>query len=166
MVHAVRQAPQCCGSVVRSVQTPPQATSAPGQRQCAFVHTRPPEQARPQPPQFAELVWRSTQLPPQAARFPAQLIMHIPDEHTSFTRQTFPHAPQFAASLDVSMHCPAHTTARPGQTHAPAAHARPRPHAAPHPPQFDTLVFVSTQVAPHAISGSVHCEAHVPWSHT
>jgi hypothetical protein len=131
-----------------------------------LVHTRPPEQARPQPPQLVELVWRSTQPPPQTTRLPTQLIVHIPDEQTSFTRQTLPHAPQLAASLEVSVHWPAHITATPGHTQEPPAQARPSPHTAPQPPQFETLVFVSTQVAPHARSGSVHCEAHAPWSHT
>jgi hypothetical protein len=148
------------------VQTPPHATSELGQRQCAFVQTRPPEHERPQLPQFAELDCRSTQPEPQTTRLPAQLIVQTPDEQTSFARQAFPHAPQLLGSLDVSAHWPAHITVTPGQTQEPPVQARPSPHAAPHPPQFDTLVLVSTQMAPHAVSGSVHCAAQVPWSHT
>jgi hypothetical protein len=97
---------------------------------------------------------------------PAQLIVQAPDEQTSFARQAFPHAPQLAASLEVSVHWPAHIMARPGQAQAPPEQTRPCPHAEPQPPQFETLAWVSTQVAPQAVSGAVHWEVQVPWSHT
>ena len=157
----MRQVPQCCGSLVRSVHTPEQEDCAPGQRHLPVVQTRPPEQLRPQPPQFVSLVWRSTHAPPHDASMPGQLAVHAPAEQTSLTRQVLPQAPQLVASLDVSVHWLAHNVCMPGQTQAPPVQSRPSAHDTPQPPQFVRLVLVSTQAAPQDVRGSLHCEAQV-----
>jgi hypothetical protein len=51
----------------------------------------------------------------------------------------------------------------PEQTHAPAAHVDPAPHAWPHEPQLAESVLVLTQAVPHAVSPAPHTQP--PHSH-
>jgi hypothetical protein len=157
--HTVRHPPQWRGSVVKSVQTPEQDTSA-------LTQPLPPEHVSPQPPQFVPLVCRSTHPPPHIVRFPAQATMHTPVEQTSLLRQALPQAPQFVASLTVLVHWVAHRTSAPGQTQAPPAQVSPSAHETPQPPQSETLVLVSTHAAPHEVRGLPHCMTHPDWSKT
>jgi hypothetical protein len=77
---------------------------------------------------LVSLVCRSTHAPPHEVSIPRQLGTHAPDEHTSVLRQALSQAPQFEGSVAVSVHCVAHKSCPPGQTHEPAAHVRPAAH--------------------------------------
>ena len=74
------------------------------------------------------------------------------------------HAPQFFASLDVSMHLPLHETVPASQAHTPALQATPAGHAFPHCPQLAVSVLGSTQVGglPQACFPASQAP-HWPW---
>src|SRR6185369_10367136 len=61
-LHAIPQAPQCCGSVIGFAQTLPHRRSSPGQRHLPVAQNIFVPQAIPQPPQFLGSLARSTQV--------------------------------------------------------------------------------------------------------
>lgn len=78
--------------------------------------------------------------------------------------QTFPHAPQFASSLVVSMqelpHC---VSPEPHcEAHLPAEHTWVDPQTLPHAPQFFASEAVSVQALPHAMP---FAQTHAPSLH-
>jgi hypothetical protein len=78
---------------------------------------------------------------------------HFPSAQVADEGHAIPHAPQFAASVDVSTHDVPHDT-RPiahAASHAPAEHASPASHTWPHEPQFFASFVKSTQALPHAV---------------
>jgi hypothetical protein len=70
--------------------------------------------------------------------------MQLPPEHVWPVAQAVPHAPQFAGSLRVFVHCAPQNVWPPGHVHEPAVHARPPLHCVLHVPQFASSVVVST----------------------
>lgn len=112
----------------------------------------------PQAPQLAGSLARDTQVPPQLT-WP-EGHAHCPLTHVVPPAQVLPHAPQFAPSLCVSMHAPAHETSPVPQVvvQVPALQTRPVPQALPQPPQFCASLASATQVPRHAISfaGQTH----------
>jgi hypothetical protein len=80
-----------------------------------------------------------------------QRQQHTPNRHTAPLAHAFPHAPQFAGSVDVSTHAPAHVTCPDGQLvpHTPLEQIAPGEHTLPHEPQWDGSVARSTHAVPH-----------------
>jgi hypothetical protein len=114
---------------------------------------------------------------PHVASVAAQVVVHIPAEHTSPAAHLRPHAPQWSRSVSAITHTstPAPASAPPsadapparqatcplGQTtrHTPAAQRAPAPHATPHAPQWRASVCGSTHAPPHSVCEPVHVGA-------
>jgi hypothetical protein len=102
--HGDSHAPQWCGSLLRSTQTPEQLPIPRGQVQLPPMQALPPVQAWPQAPQCTGSPWRSTHAPLQLVSPAAQAAEHAPFEHTLPCVQTSPHSPQLAGSLAIEVH--------------------------------------------------------------
>jgi hypothetical protein len=76
------------------------------------------------------------QLPPPQATMPAGQAptVHVPPEHRDPDGQTFPQAPQFAPSVDVSTHAALQDVSPGRQVQAAETHACVAAHDAPHAP--------------------------------
>jgi len=74
-----------------------------------------------------------------------------------------PHAPQFAALVDVSTHAPPQNDCPLGQRHAPMTQLCPPEHALPHAPQCTLLTPVSTHEPAQSIRPMGHW--HAPMTH-
>jgi hypothetical protein len=92
--------------------------------------------------------------------------MHVPAEHTAPDPHCMPHAPQFAASLSVSVQTPAHACCPAGHVQAPPAQLRPPVHAVAQAPQWAPSVVRSTQLASHWVRPLAHVVPQAPSEHT
>jgi hypothetical protein len=106
-------------------------------------------------------------VPPWQPRQPDAAGTHAPGAtHFSSVRHAVPHAPQFAGSVEVSMHVPPQSASGGRQvlvaTHAPAVQTWAAVHATPHAPQFASSLEVSTHVVPQAARGAVQAVTHAP----
>jgi hypothetical protein len=171
--HIWSQAPQFCGSLIRSTHAPPQrvppvqpatwqtpfihacpaAQSASVLHVCAAVHApavhaSPAGQLTPQAPQFAGSLVRSTQAPPQSVP-PVQPIGV--------------HAPLTQASPLAHSESVLHTE---GPVHTPAEQIWPATQATPHAPQLAASLRRSMQVPPQSVPALQPCAAHLPPVHT
>jgi hypothetical protein len=70
--------------------------------------------------------------------------------------QAFPHPPQLAGLVVVSMHTPLQSVCPVGHWHMLAAQILPPVQALPHAPQLALLDVVSTQPPVHAVRPVVH----------
>jgi hypothetical protein len=120
--------PQCWGVVFGSKHTPPQNACPTGHWQLPAKHCWPPLQ---------------TGLQGGGAG------AHCPCWQVKPAGQTFPHAPQLAASLAVSTQPVAQTFRLPGHTHAPAMQA-PVPQLRLHAPQLRGSTLMSIQPPPQS----------------
>ena len=79
-----------------------------------------------------------------------------------------PHIPQWALSVCVSRHVPAHSVWPDGHdtTQRPAVQIWPAPQALSHIPQCSRSVWRSRHTEPHTVSPVEHETAHVPDAHT
>lgn len=77
-------------------------------------------------------------LPLQSPRPATQT--QTPAMHIELVPQSFPQAPQFALSFDVSMQVPPQSTSAPGQAHSPLEQLLPPEHVLPQKPQWLLLV--------------------------
>ena len=105
------------------------------------MHTSSTAQAWPHEPQLAGLVVSWVQLPAPQAVIPAGQApaVHAPPEHRELDGQTFPQAPQFAPSPEVSTQPPQDIS--PGrQAQTPETQAWLAAHEAPHAPHAIGLV--------------------------
>jgi hypothetical protein len=103
--QTVEQLPQCCASLCRLTQVPPQSLSPLGQTHWPATHCFPPLHAFAQAPQCAASPCRSVQLPLQQLLPPEQSPL-LPQVQALLTQlspgaQAWPQAPQLAASLAV-----------------------------------------------------------------
>jgi hypothetical protein len=94
----------------------------------------------------------------QSACPTAQLVVHMPIEHTCPAAHAVPHAPQLARSVCVSRHEPIQLLwpAWHDGTHAPAAQVSPAAHAVPQAPQLRGSVCESTQRPLHSRWSAPH----------
>ena len=82
---------------------------------------------------------------PQSARSAWQRSAHVPATQSSWSAQTWPHAPQSAREVDTSVHTPpqawrAPAQGRVGVVHVPPTQTSPVGQEWPHAPQFDASV--------------------------
>ena len=101
-------------------------------------------QAVAQSPQWSKLLLKSTQRPSQLS-LPSGHT-HAPSTHIPPT-QGESHAPQCSTLVCVSTHFSEQIDSSPGHAHSPCAQLARAGQAAPHTPQFSTLVRVSRLVA-------------------
>lgn len=101
---------------------------------------------------------RTPASPPHAVNPAAQLVVHLPAEHSSPAAHTRPHAPQ-CEGFDVSdAHSRPQRFCPLGQlsAHMPDTHASPEAQRTSHPPQFSRSARVSTQPLVQRVWPDVH----------
>ena len=100
-LQATPQAPQLRGSMLTSVQTPPQTMRGVGQRQTPPAQTKPSGHLFPQKPQFLESVNRSVQTVPLDVEHVVLGLKQVQEPPTQLKPgpQTTPHRPQLFASV-------------------------------------------------------------------
>jgi hypothetical protein len=77
--------------------------------------------------------------------------LHVPAEQVAPDAHALPHAPQLAAFVDVSTHCPLHAVCPLGHAHAPAVQVWPAAQILPQVPQLFESVCVLTQALPQKV---------------
>jgi hypothetical protein len=103
--QTVPQVPQLLGSELRFTHPVGQDESGAEHWQAPLVQAWPTAQAIPQPPQlFGSLPIVFTHDPPQSVYPGAQLLEHVPSEHTSPAAHGLPQPPQLATSDWMSTH--------------------------------------------------------------
>jgi hypothetical protein len=121
----------------------------------------------PQVPQFRLFVCRSTQVPlhsvsPEPV---SQVPVHAPAVQRVPRAHRFPQAPQFAGSLDVSVHVVPHSVSDP-QEQLPATQSAPDGHGELHAPQLLASFKRSTHAPPQSVRAGpesvVHEVVHFP----
>jgi hypothetical protein len=142
----VLHAPQWSSVACRSTHEELQSVRPESQTHAPFVQRPLVGHARPHAPQLSMFESRGTQELPHAVSPLAHLATHFPCEHFSSEWHGVPHAPQFAASDEVSLHAPLHDSLPNGHVHLPPRHVMPLLHAALHPPQLFVFVVTSTQM--------------------
>jgi hypothetical protein len=166
----VAQAPQWAGSVLRSTQAPLHSVS-PAVQACWHVpplQVWPAAQAVPQAPQFlgsVEVLVQTAAVPEPQTCF-GDAHTQAEAVQTSPAMQTFPHAPQLEALVDVSRQVPVAgslgQSATGGALHTQeAAWQVPSPQSWPQVPQFAVAVCLFTHWMPQ-VSGWAAGHAQSP----
>jgi hypothetical protein len=166
-VHDFLHVPQFWLSLVRSTHEPLQIDAPPSHTHCPDLQCAPSGHTRVHEPQCASSLWMSTHELLHTVSPEAQRDAHLPCEHTSVVWHGAPHAPQFAGSDLRSLHVPLQSCCAVGHTHPPSLHVMVELHATPQPPQFWTLLVVSTQSPAQNVSpGCEHESVHTPCTHS
>jgi len=108
--HGEPHAPQCCASLLRSMQTPEQLPFPSGQAQLPPTHVAPPSHELLHVPQCATSDCRSTQAPPHSVNPAAQVSAQAPFEQTSRGEHAASQSPQCSGSETSEAQPSAHTT--------------------------------------------------------
>lgn len=173
-LHATApHAPQCCGSLWRSMQTPLQFVSGAGHSHCALLQAmRSSLHALPHAPQLLGSFVSLTHEPPQST-FPLELLppslfgeplptAHAPSRQTSPFAHLVPHAPQLSRSTVTSVHWPLQSSWPAAHPQVPLTQDVPPIHAVPHAPQLALSLFASTHELLQFVRPGAHPAAHVP----
>jgi hypothetical protein len=107
--QAFPHAPQWSGETRTSVHAPLHVRAGAVHSHASPAHVAGGRHGKSHAPQLSGLVFRSTHRRPQSCRPAGQPVLpHAPSTQTSPGPQDAAHAPQFAASVAMSVHCPAH----------------------------------------------------------
>jgi hypothetical protein len=131
-------------------QVPPQESVLQAAWQIPPEQDRPGAQALPQEPQLAGSIWVSTHVPLQEVKPAAQACWQLPDAQTCPAEHLVAQEPQCLGSLARLVHTvvapSAQTTFGELHTQADWVQTSPAGQTTLHPPQWEALELVSTQV--------------------
>jgi hypothetical protein len=116
----------------------------------------------PQAPQSFESVWSDTHEPLQLVRAVPHVVVQTPALQTWFAPQAMPQAPQFCASVAVSVQAPPHVVSPVGQAHAEAVQTVPPVHFVPHLPQLVESDVTSTHAPLQLVKPVLHDPTQAP----